>query len=263
MREQASFLLADLAAEQSIDLVKQFIGPWCLQSALTVTGIHPQYSDYLTPLLSQITAKDAAAENVGLSKTRASEANKQLDLFFEAQKARSSKSVFLGVAQTVPAFLGSACAALLDCPDQTRELRRCPQLIAWAVEELLRYAGPVHTLFRRAGKEFELCEQKVGSGDCLILRLASANRDSEQFIDPNRLNVRREISRHLALSAGPHSCPGGSLVRLMLRTAIECLFGTFAAVELSGPIEWCFGTMLSYPTRLPVVLKRATTCCPS
>jgi cytochrome P450 len=261
IKEQASWLLANLDTEWPIDLVSQFIHPWCLHSALAIACVDIRYSHYLATLVNESADTAERSDDCSINKGRqANEANSKLDLFFRTRNGQSSKSIFLGVAQTVPAFVASAWAALLDHTDQMSAMRRYPELVPQATEELLRYAGPVHTLFRQADKNIELSGQTICSGDRVILRVASANRDPEQFVEPNRLDIRREIAGHLALSAGPHSCPAGSVVRLMSRIAIECLLEVFSAIELSDSIVWSRGTTLMYPHRLPVVVQKAATC---
>ena len=210
-------------------------------------------AQYLADLVSQLSESDAAPHDTTLE-SRAKQANQELDRFFQRRDTSSHKSMFLGIAQTVPAFLASAWAALLQHPTQWKKLHAHPRWTPRATEELLRYAGPVHTLFRQANKEMDICGAKISSGDRLILRLASANRDPQQFADPDRLDITRNVAGHLALSAGSHYCVGASLVRVITATATEAILGLYSAPKLSRAVEWSSGTMLIWPSSLPVLL---------
>ncbi len=255
-RELASALLRDLPSWRRVDLLAEFIRPWCLASALALTGIDAAHSERLGELVTRLFDSDAAPDNLSL-KARAREANSQLDCIFQTSNTSSYKSMFLGTAQTVPAFLASAWAALLQHPLQMTQLREHPGLMPKAAEELLRYAGPVHTVFRQAQHDVEIGGAEIRSGDRLILRLASANRDPRQFHDPERLDVRRDVAGHLALSFGAHYCSGALLVRWMTEVAIGAVLAQRSEVRLCRRMEWSCGTMLVWPSSLLVVLGRA------
>lgn len=257
MKCQVRASLQQLCTEGPVDLAVEFLRPWCLDAALAIAGVDTHNRLYLADRISHLTRSDAAPENSEL-KERARRANKDLDIFFQTRQGSSLKSLFLGVAQTLPAFIASAWAALLHHPDQFNRLHRDPDKIPKAVEELLRYAGPVHTLFRQAESDLELRGAHISSGDRLILRLTSANRDPEKFVSPDRLDVTRDVAGHLALSAGVHSCPGASIVRLMTATATRAFLEQFIHFELSGPVIWSCGTMLVWPSNLPVSLRRVS-----
>lgn len=249
----AAEILQSLSELRSVDLSGQFIQPWCIASALELMSIDAVHSDFLSDLVSCLSRADAVPDDSGL-KFRAKEANRELDRFFQSS---FRKSMFLGIAQTVPAFLASAWAALLQHPVQTRELQAQANWMPNAVEELLRYAGPVHTLFRHADRPTEICGTKIERGDRLILRVASANRDALQFPDPDRLDFTRAVAGHLALGSGSHSCAGASLVRVMTSTATKALFTQRSEIHLSGPVQWSCGTMLIWASSVPVFLGKA------
>jgi cytochrome P450 len=255
IKSQAAALLNGLKRETPVELVAQFIRPWCVDSALTIAGIESKNGNYLAELVNHLTKSDSKPDDRH-SKECATQANKDLDSFFEHHGGCTFKSLFLGVAHSIPTFLASATTALLVHPDQMLKLRQDPRKIPNAVEELLRYAGPVHTVFRQAETNLQFVGERVSSGDHLIMRIASANRDPRKFVDPDRLDMAREMAGHLALSAGPHSCPGASIVRIMTMTAIEALFGSSLVVGPSGPVVWSCGNMLIWPSRVPVLLGR-------
>jgi cytochrome P450 len=252
--ELALAALERLPNDRPVDLVSQFIRPWCLASAIVLTGIDPDGAGRLAQLLNDLSASDAAPHNDDL-RSRAKEANKELDRFFLPPNAPYGKSMFLGLAQTVPYFLASAWAVLLQHPVERNTLQAHPDLMPRAVEELLRYAGPVHSVFRRADRETVISGKRIIAGGRLILQVASANRDRRQFADPAMLDFRRGGTGHLALSSGSHYCVGASFVRMMTMTATQALLARYPKSELSGPVVWSWGTMLSWASALPVSLR--------
>ncbi len=255
-RRSAVSLLRRLPRRRPIDLVASFIRPWCLTSALRLTGIDPTHAGHLAELVKRLSESDAAPEDVKL-KFRAREANNELDCIFQTSSTSSCKSMFLGAAQTVPTFLASAWAALLQHPTQAKELQTHNEWMPRATEELLRYAGPVHTVFRQATGNVEISGKQIQPGNRLILRLGSANRDPRHFHDPGCLDFTHDVAGHLALSSGPHYCSGALLVRLMTAVGIGSVLAQCSRVRLSSPVEWSCGTMLVWPASLPVVIDSA------
>jgi cytochrome P450 len=249
-------LLEPLLRDRPVDLVAQFIRPWCLASAVAIADLDPVHTKCLAYLVRCLSESDAAPHDVNI-KSRAKEASKELDSFFLWPSPSYGKSMFLGVAQTVPYFLASAWAALLEHASEWRTLSAHPDCIPRATEELLRYAGPVHSVFRRADRETGICGTKIATGDRLILRLASANRDPEQFSEPDVLDINRGAAGHLALSSGSHYCVGAPLVRMMTAIATRAILARYSEPELTNPVEWSCGTMLIWPSRLPVLLGDA------
>ncbi len=256
IKRLASALLQPLLRDRPVDVAAQFIRPWCLASAIALTSIDPAHTERLAQLVRYLSESDAAPHDVKI-KSRAKQANKDLDCFFLWPRASHGKSMFLGIAQTVPYFLASAWAALLQYPSEWNTLRANPDWIPKATEEFLRFAGPVHSVFRQAERETSISGTRIAAGDRLILRLASANRDPEQFTEPNVLDIKRVAAGHLALSSGPHYCVGASIVRMMTATATQVILARYPKAELSSPVEWSWGTMLAWPSSLPVLLGSA------
>ncbi len=256
MNAWASALLEPLPKDRPVDLAAEFFRPWCLALAVALAGVDPAHTERLSQLVKYLSDSDQSPHELDV-KYRAKEANEELDRYLVRPGASHTKSMFLGIAQTVPYFLASAWAALLQHPSQVKQLLKHPGWMLKAAEELLRYAGPVHTLFRRADRDMDIGGTEIKSGDRLILRLRSANRDPQQFADPDRLDFTRDIAGHLALSSGSHYCAGASLVRTMTVMATQAILARYAEPRLSKPVEWCCGTMLIWPSSLPVLLGSA------
>jgi cytochrome P450 len=135
-------------------------------------------------------------------------------------------------------------------------LRAQPDLMPGAVEELLRYAGIVRRVFRQATEDLDLGGARILKGDRVLLMLASANRDPEQFSQPNRLDVSRQISSQVALGMGRNSCVGAPLIRMAAGVATRALVETFAEAEVAGPVEWHVGSGFCFPVAVPVWLRQ-------
>ena len=98
-----------------------------------------------------------------------------------------------------------------------------PALVASAVEELLRYDGPVHATARTATCNVELGGVTIKQGQEVLALLAAANRDPARFADPDRLDLARDDGAHLTFSHGIHFCLGASLARLEAQATFEAL----------------------------------------
>ncbi|MFN8584599.1 MAG: cytochrome P450 [Dehalococcoidia bacterium] len=139
--------------------------------------------------------------------------------------------------ETTINLIGNGTLALLDEPEQARLLHEHPELIGEAVEEFLRFDSPVQGLVRVATRDVEVGGRAVHRGDALIVMIGAANRDPAHFVEPDRLDVRREDKRHLAFGLGPHFCLGAPLARLEAQVAFRALLTRFASLELAAPAE--------------------------
>jgi cytochrome P450 len=133
-------------------------------------------------------------------------------------------------------------------------LRAAPELIPAAVDELQRLETPVQAVPRWAAEDADVAGRRVRAGEKLMLLLASANRDPEQFPDPDACVLERRANRHLAFGRGIHRCIGADLARLELRLACEELLARTKRVSLAGtPTRTTFVRQgVSY---LPVTLR--------
>ncbi|MFE5207093.1 cytochrome P450 [Streptomyces sp. NPDC056600] len=144
--------------------------------------------------------------------------------------------------------------ALLTHPDQLELLRADMGLLEGAVEETLRYDGPVETAtFRFAAEPLELAGVPVARGDQVMIGLAAANRDPGRHLDPNRFDIRRVSTGHLAFGHGIHFCLGAPLARLEARIAIGSLLRRAPGLALDGPPgEWLPGMLVRGLRALPL-----------
>ena len=161
--------------------------------------------------------------------------------------------------ETTVNLIANGTLALLRYPEQMEKLRRDPSLVESAVEELLRFEGPVETATERYALEDVLISgATIPRGGLVYVVLASANRDERQFDNPDTLDITRQNNRHLAFGQGIHYCLGAPLARLEAQIAINALLRRFPFLQLAKPatdIRWKKGLVLRGLESLPVKLR--------
>ena len=158
--------------------------------------------------------------------------------------------------ETTVNLIGNGTLALLQNRDQFDLLRSDPTLIKSAVEEMLRYNGPVETPTPRwAFEDVQFGDQVIAQGDIVLPSLLGANRDPAYFADPNRFDIRRDPNKHIAFGNGIHYCLGAPLARLEGEIAIKTLVRRLPNLELNAPVEsltWNESILIHGMNALPV-----------
>lgn len=160
---------------------------------------------------------------------------------------------------TTTALVGNAILCLDENPAAAAELRADPAGIPAAIEEVLRYRPPFPRLARRTTTEVEIGGKRIPADRILILWLASANRDSAQFEDPDRFNIHRKPNPHLSFGYSIHFCLGAPLARLEAKIALEILLDRYRSIAVARDDHREFFnpfTMIS-ARRLPVTVEAA------
>lgn len=167
--------------------------------------------------------------------------------------------VFLLLAaghETTVNLIGSGVLALLGHPEQRDRLRRAPELLKPAVEELARFTSPVEVATERYAREgVEIAGVSIPAGDMVLGLIGSANRDAAQFPDPDALDLAREPNRHLAFGLGAHYCLGAPLARMEAQIAIAALLERAPELRLAvdpQAVRWRRHAFLRGPQRLPL-----------
>lgn len=137
--------------------------------------------------------------------------------------------------ETTTNLIGNGTLALLRHPDQLERLKANPSLIPTAVEELLRYDSPVQFTLRLLKEEMTVGGKLFAAGQMVLLLLGAANRDPDQFANPDRLDVGRPDNKHLSFGLGSHFCLGAQLARLEARVVFETLLRRMPGLRLDGP----------------------------
>lgn len=163
--------------------------------------------------------------------------------------------VILAVAgnETTRHTLTHGLQALIERPEQLERLRREPELLPSAVEEMLRWATPIHHFRRTATRDVEFGGASIAAGDKVSTWFVSGNRDEELFPDPDRFDIARSPNRHMAFGpGGPHHCLGSHLARLEIRIVFEELLRRGVEFELAGPPERLRSNFFNGIKRMPV-----------
>ena len=145
----------------------------------------------------------------------------------------------VGGQETTTNLIGNGLLTLLRNPLEMRRLMDNPSLVPTAVEELLRYESPSQHTARLAPEDTELGGQKIAKRQAVIVVMGAANRDPEQFSDPDCLDLGRKENRHLAFGWAAHFCFGAALARIEAQTAFEALLRHLPNLQLQpGPLQW-------------------------
>jgi len=158
--------------------------------------------------------------------------------------------------ETTTNLIGNAVLALLRHPDERRRLVDDPALMPTAIDEFLRYDSPIQATDRVALQDCQIDGHQVRTGELVGLLLGAANRDPQQFPDPDRLDVGRRANDHLAFSHGTHFCLGASLARAEAEIALSALLQRFPHFDgAAQPPGWKRSLILRGPTALPLRLR--------
>ncbi|ACB50375.1 cytochrome P-450 like protein [Crocosphaera subtropica ATCC 51142] len=171
-----------------------------------------------------------------------------------------SSCMMLGAAGegTTASIIGNSILALLNHRDQLELLKQQPHLINKAVEELLRYDSPTQLVLRTAREPLEIAGKIINQGDFIILCLGSANRDPQQFVDPDQLDLLRSDNQHIAFATGIHFCLGAALARVEVPIAINTLVQQLPNLQLAiNRVEYHDNVVTRFLKSLPVTFDVA------
>ena len=158
--------------------------------------------------------------------------------------------------ETTVNLIGNGTLALLEHPEQMDQLRKNPAMIQSAVEEMLRYNGPLAMATERfADEDVSVSGVAIPRNALVFAVLGSANRDEQQFPNPDNLDLARADNKHVAFGLGIHYCLGAPLARLEGQIAINTLLQRAPALRLAVPREklrWRRGYVLRGLNSLPV-----------
>lgn len=156
---------------------------------------------------------------------------------------------------TTKTMLAGGLAALLAHPDQLADLRANPDLIPSTVEEILRWANPLHYFRRTATQDYTLSGTTIKAGDKVVMMYTAANRDPAVFEDPHTFDIRRSPNPHLSFGIAQHFCLGVHLARLEGRLFFQELLKSFVSIEQTGPAVRTRSNLNNAVKYLPVVLS--------
>lgn len=161
--------------------------------------------------------------------------------------------------ETTANLIANAVLCLLDHPAELARLRDAPGLLGAAIEEVLRYRAPVQAALRVTRRPVELAGQYLEPGELVLLMIGAANRDPDQFAEPDRFDIGRDPNPHLTFGHGIHTCLGAGLCRLQARIAISDLLTRLRTFRpaVERPPEPRGALYAHGPSRLPIAFEPA------
>lgn len=281
----ATGLLDDVSAPSELDLIAGYAFPLTLQVITTMIGIPDEHRDRLwrwsrvlirtldlAPPMALLLEADRVAheafaffqEVIIERRTHPRDdllssliaAHDQEDQLSEEELIVMCTLLLIAGFDTTVNLIGNGMLALLQHAEQMALLRGQPQLIPSAIEEFLRYEPSTQKALRYATADGELRGKQIGTGQAVILLLASANRDPAVFPDPDRLDITRTGNRHLGFGAGIHFCLGAPLARLEGQIAISTLLRRYPRIDLLAEQPEWREDLVTFRrlARLPVVI---------
>ncbi len=258
VEEITAELLDALAGQERADLVKSFAAPLPITVICELLGVREEdrteFSGWSRTLLSAAVRPEevqAAASNMfgyltGLIAQKRAEPAEDLlsDLVHASDDGDSlsetelvSMAFLLLVAghETTVNLIANGVLALLREPAQLARLRAEPELLPGAVEEFLRFDGPIHLATLRFTVEpVEVGGMTIPEGEFVLVSLLGANRDAERYPEPDTLDITRAATGHLAFGHGIHYCVGAPLARLEAEIALGGLLARFPDLALDA-----------------------------
>lgn len=215
-----------------------------------VGAVLDKFVDYIKTLLSDKRAHPGDDITSGLV-----QAYDEGDQLSENELISTIWLLIVAGHETTVNLIGNGILALLQHPEQMRLLRSDPSLLPSAVEELLRYAGPVIIGSRLAAEDLTLHGKEIRKGEMVLVSLAGANVDPHHFSNPEALDITREENEHLAFGKGIHLCLGAPLARLEGQIAFGTLLRRLPHLRLAvAPEQLTYNrSTLRSLTSLPVL----------
>jgi len=217
-----------------------------------------EFKDYLVDLIARRMAEGRREESEILSTLIAASAfdpaNAAQERLSEVELLHNCIFLLNAGHETTTNLIGNGIDLLLRHPEALAALRAEPSLIDSAIEEFLRMESSNQLGNRRATQDTVLGGVAMATGTYVHIGIGAANRDPQQFPDPDRLDVRRQPNRHLAFGIGIHACAGMSLARMEGQVAIGKFVRRFGTIEPAGaPVRGGrarFRGFMRYPVRV-------------
>ena len=159
-------------------------------------------------------------------------AQEERDALSDDELLATCNLILLAGHETTTNLIGNGTLALLREPDGWSRLHDEPALLPTAIEELLRFDGPVQATIRVAREDVALGDAVIAAGDPVILSIGAANHDPAVFDDPERLDLARDPNPHLAFGFATHFCMGAPLARMEGEIAFRALTRRFPSPRL-------------------------------
>jgi cytochrome P450 len=224
-------------------------GPEAQEAGREFRAVTAEMSPYLGEMIRQ---RRAAPQNDLLTRLIESEvdgerlSHEEILGFFQL--------LLVGGQETTTNLVNNAILCLVENPDQLALLRRAPELLPSAMEEVLRYRSPFQWVMRTPRRDVEIHGRTIPVGKLVLAMIGSANRDPNHFKDADRFDIRRDPNPHIAFGHGIHSCLGAALARMEARIALEDFLARVVDFRLASNEPWQprKGLHVHGPEELPI-----------
>jgi cytochrome P450 len=262
-------LLGEMAAKGSIDFIDDFAaripievignlldiphaerGPLRGWSVAILTGLEPRLTPEMLEAGNRAVTEFIAYLKVLIEARRRNPGDFESDVLTRliqgekdgerlSDKELYHQCIFLLNAghETTTNLIGNGMWLLLKNPGEFARLRADPSLVPSAIEEMLRYDGPIQLNNRRLTAPLTLSGKTLPTETLITIGIGAANHDPSQFADPERFDVGRKPNRHVAFGQGDHVCVGMNVARMEGRIALGRLLARFPGIELDGAPE--------------------------
>lgn len=258
-RNLAHRVIGETMSKERIDLLADVIQPWCISVLLTLSGATQPNAIRISQLAKFLYYKPLSKASAPtrkylikllLNRTLSFkywDAERQLNRMLERKELAVSKQMFMSASQTLPSFMMNSWLALLRNPAEVLRLRAEPALMPNAFDELVRYAGIVHTRFRKADHDVDVAGMRIAKDQLVVLKVASANFDPAKFPDPYRLDVARRPTGQLGFGSGIHACMGAVLARQAFTLLTPLFLAAGPILDHSQHIVWLGDSTIRRP----------------
>lgn len=181
----------------------------------------------------------------------------QGDSLSDSELVSTVVTLFVAGHETTTHLLGNGILALLSSDSELQRIKLNPDLIPSAVDEMARFDGSVPRAWRITKSTMEISGVSIPAGELVLPMLSSANRDENEFADPDVFNLERDMRKHLAFGRGVHVCLGAPLARIEGQEIIKEILMRFPNIRLSknvNELEWRKDVALRGLVSLPVTL---------
>jgi cytochrome P450 len=273
-------LLDKMASQREVDLLRTLSFPMSMAVTCRLLGIPPADEESFRRWTETIfTTNDPARMNeavravdeylVGAVEAKRADpaddlitalinAREQGDRLSDRELVSTCALMFVAGYETTASMVGNAVLALLEHPDKLAELKADPSLMPNAVDELLRFDGPVNVAtLRSTATEVTIGGTTIPKGQFVLVSLISANRDGAKFPDPTRLDFNRPLGGSLAFGNGIHYCLGAPLSRVEIEVALSRLLARYPNLSLAGrpeTLRWRNSLLVRGLAALPIRL---------
>ncbi|MEV4315706.1 cytochrome P450 [Actinocrispum sp. NPDC049592] len=274
-------LLDRMAGQREVDLLRALSFPMSMAVTCRLLGIPPADEDAFRRWTETIfTTNDPARMNeavravdeylVGVVEAKRADpaddlitslinARENGDRLSDRELVSTCALMFVAGYETTASMVGNAVLALLQNPAKLAELKQDPSLMPNAVDELLRFDGPVNVAtLRSTATEVRIGDVTIPQGQFVLVSLISANRDGEKFPDPDRLDFTRPLGGSLAFGHGIHYCLGAPLSRVEIEVALSRLLARYPNLSLArqpSTLRWRNSLLVRGLSALPILLN--------